>query len=85
MQQNEAKGKYAKRYAAALSPRDRDDRETFKVRRGVVGGYVDYLSQTDIAHCEAVLNRYQYHTVMNSLLGDSPSGEDYHAIARRAA
>ena len=31
-----------------LRPTDYDDPESFKVRRGIVGGYVDYLGKSDI-------------------------------------
>lgn len=34
--------------------------EAFKARRGVVGGYVDYLSQEDIDYCEAQLQAHSY-------------------------
>lgn len=36
-----------------LRPRDPDDVESFKTRRGVVGGYVDYLEPDEIAWMEA--------------------------------
>lgn len=32
----------------ALSPGDKEDAESYKTRRGVVGGFVDYLTQADI-------------------------------------
>lgn len=33
-----------------LRPGDPHEPETYKVRRGIVGGYVDYLSQADVAY-----------------------------------
>jgi hypothetical protein len=30
------------------------------VRRGVIGGYVDYLSEADLSYCEAVLAETGY-------------------------
>ena len=38
-----------------LRPGDRYDPESFKVRRGVVGGFRDYLSQEDICYVERAM------------------------------
>jgi hypothetical protein len=38
-----------------LRPGARDDSESFKARRGKVGGYVDYLDPSDMAYVEAVI------------------------------
>lgn len=40
-----------------LRPGDPDDPESYKTRRGVVGGYADYLSPADIAYVEEELAR----------------------------
>jgi hypothetical protein len=42
-----------------LRPGDASDPESYKVRRGRVGGFVDYLSPADVAHidCEFALRR----------------------------
>jgi Sulfotransferase domain len=56
----EASGELAHRYGPYLLPGDRNDGESFKVRRGVVGGYVDYLSEADLAYCESVLAETGY-------------------------
>ena len=40
-----------------LQPADPDDPESFKLRRGVVGGYRDYLAAADIAHIEERMAR----------------------------
>lgn len=37
---------------SALQPRDKDDPNSYKVRRGKVGGYVDYLSPETIVEVE---------------------------------
>jgi hypothetical protein len=41
-----------------LNLRDPSDPETYKVRRGIVGGYRDYLSAEDIEYCRKVIGRY---------------------------
>jgi hypothetical protein len=38
-----------------LRPGARDDGESFKARRGKVGGYVDYLAPSDLAYVDAVI------------------------------
>jgi len=38
-----------------LRPRDSHDEESFKVRKGKVGGYVDYLDPDDRAFVERVI------------------------------
>jgi hypothetical protein len=60
MQLAEANGELAKQYGEILRPGDRGDTESFKVRRGLVGGYRDYLSSNDLSWCEAVLARTNY-------------------------
>jgi hypothetical protein len=56
----EASGELAHRYGPYLLPGDRNDAESFKVRRGVIGGYVDYLSEADRSYCESVLAETGY-------------------------
>lgn len=41
----------------ALRPADEADTDSFKTRRGKVGGYVDYLSAEDIAYLNAELDK----------------------------
>lgn len=40
-----------------LRPADPSDPESFKVRRGRVGGFMDYLSPEDVAFCDAAMRR----------------------------
>ena len=59
-----------------LQPRDEQDPDSFKVRRGKVGGYRDYFSDEQVAEMEAVVRSrlspsYGYH--------DAPEG---HAASR---
>ena len=56
----EAKGELAHRYGQFLLPGDPNDAESFKVRRGVIGGYVDYLSEADQFYCDSVLAETDY-------------------------
>ncbi|TGR37597.1 sulfotransferase domain-containing protein, partial [Mesorhizobium sp. M8A.F.Ca.ET.198.01.1.1] len=60
MRQSEASGELGLRYGGKLRPRDPDDPESFKVRRGKVGGYLDYLDAEAIAYCDGVLARLDY-------------------------
>ncbi len=41
----------------ALAARDTNDPETFKARRGKVGGFGDYLGPEDVAFCNAEMAR----------------------------
>jgi hypothetical protein len=47
MQRLEASGRFSQ--AGAMRPRDLRDADSFKVRRGIVGGHRDYLSDADLA------------------------------------
>lgn len=58
MKQREAGGEYARRYGGRLKPRDPSDPESFKVRRGVVGGYQDTLSPDDVEYCATIILRH---------------------------
>ncbi|WP_269526199.1 sulfotransferase domain-containing protein [Coraliomargarita parva] len=42
-----------------LRPGDKNDPESYKVRKGKIGGYVDYLDEADIAYCEQALQEMQ--------------------------
>ena len=44
---------------------DYQNAETFKYRRGVVGGYTDYLTTEDIRYCNQLLEKYNYFENMN--------------------
>ena len=51
MQRKEARGEYS---TLSLTPADASDPESFKVRRGKIGGYADYLSEEDVAFMEVL-------------------------------
>jgi hypothetical protein len=38
-----------------LRPGDKNDPESFKVRKGKIGGYADYMTEADIAYCKKAL------------------------------
>jgi hypothetical protein len=50
----EEKGAYKDKFLAA---RNVGDTESFKARRGKVGGFVDYLDEDDVAYCNATMAR----------------------------
>jgi Sulfotransferase domain len=60
MRARERRGEYAAQYGKALTPADPADTQSFKVRLGVVGGYRASLSPSDVAFCEATLERLGY-------------------------
>lgn len=60
MRENESSGALAKQYGGILRPGDAADPESFKCRKGKVGGYDEYLSEGDIAYCERMLRQYRY-------------------------
>jgi hypothetical protein len=53
MQKMEAAGSFDSKI---LQPRDRNDPESFNVRRGRIGGYADYLSPSDIAYANKAMS-----------------------------
>jgi hypothetical protein len=68
MHEREATGEYFQQYGGTFSPGNEAEIETFKVRRGKIGGYRDYLSAEDVAYCEHVMNRYQYSDRIKSII-----------------
>jgi hypothetical protein len=44
----------------SMRPGNPGDPESFKVRKGKIGGYVDYLSEEDIAYIDQVTQEFQY-------------------------
>jgi len=60
MRAAEASGELGKRYGDILRPGQRNDEESFKVRRGIVGGYRNYLSQADLSYCEEIIAETGY-------------------------
>lgn len=65
MKTREKQGFYAEKYGSALKPLDMFDDRTYKVRRGVVGGYAQELSREDIGYCNSVLKENAYFRRLN--------------------
>jgi hypothetical protein len=53
MQKMEAAGTFDSKI---LQPRDMHDPESFNVRRGKIGGYVDYLRASDIEYANEAMS-----------------------------
>jgi hypothetical protein len=72
MRTREASGEYKDlyksdaRYRRMLRPTS-DNPESYKVRRGKVGGYADYLTAEDIIYCDNVLSRHSYFDRLDKL------------------
>ena len=46
--------------SSILRPADKDDPESYKVRKGQVGGYSEYLSEKDIEYIDEVIKNYKF-------------------------
>jgi len=61
MREQEEKGDLSKQYDKNIfGGTVADNPDSYKVRRGKVGGYVDYFSEKDLAYCDELLARYDY-------------------------
>lgn len=60
MKRKEATGQFNEKWGNILTPGDPTDPNSFKVRRGKVGGYRDELSAEDIAFCDQVIAETNY-------------------------
>jgi hypothetical protein len=58
MRNKESSGQSDERYGHRLRTVDSTDSDSFKVRRGVVGGYKDYLTENEILYCNNIMERY---------------------------
>jgi len=67
MQEMENSGELADKYGHILKPGDPTDVESFKCRKGKVGGYADYLSEDDIEYCNAMMAKYHYTELLNQV------------------
>jgi hypothetical protein len=78
MRTSEAKGDLAERYGKILRPSDVNDPESFKVRKGKIGGYRDYLSDDDVAYCDDLLQKCEYWSKLDKVFNEN--GLNYHPI-----
>lgn len=58
MRNKESSGQSDERYGHRLRTTDVTDSDSFKVRRGIVGGYRDYLTEDETLYCKNVMERY---------------------------
>lgn len=65
MQNLERRGVFRLRYGRRLKPGDPGNPDSFKVRRGKVGGYSRELSEADIAYCDAVIRESGLEGLLN--------------------
>ena len=56
----EMSGAGAAKWGVRLTPGDAADPESFKTRRGVVGGWRDYFTDGDEAYASSLFDRYDY-------------------------
>jgi len=60
LQKLEKQGSLAQIYGKRFQPTDPNQKESYKARRGIVGGYFDYLDQEDVEYCNSCLENYSY-------------------------
>lgn|GEM_PF-813779 len=68
MRSREASGAYRQRYGRQLSPGRPDDPDSFKVRKGRVGGYTEEMTTADIEWCNDMAYRLGYRERLADLL-----------------
>lgn len=59
MKAKETGGDYEEGYQHRLRPANPEDPDSFKVRKGIVGGYHQYLTDGDIAFCKEQIVQYR--------------------------
>jgi len=67
MREMENSGELAKKYGRILKPGDPTDVESFKCRKGKVGGYAEYLSEDDINYCDEMMEKYNYTQLLDQV------------------
>lgn len=60
MQALERSGELGSKYGKILTPGNQNDPESFKVRKGKIGGFTDYLTAEDIDFCSKLMAQHQY-------------------------
>jgi Sulfotransferase domain len=82
MQEDERSGAYAKRYGSVLLPGDVSDPDSYKVRRGQVGGYLDEMPPGTIDYADRVLAGCDYFVKVEQFAAASPARSGSAALAR---
>ncbi len=60
MQKLEKEGYFKDTFGEGLTPKNINDIESYKTRKGKVGGYVDYLTLEQIEYCNTIIKKYNY-------------------------
>ena len=63
----EKAGAFAKKYSKALTPGDSSNVESFKVRRGKVGGFAGYFTGDDLSFADQLMARYDYNQALQKV------------------
>ncbi|MFP4620043.1 MAG: sulfotransferase domain-containing protein [Bacteroidales bacterium] len=58
MQKLEKHGYFKKSFKRVLYPKDMNDQESYKTRKGKVGGFHEYFSDEDIEYCNQVMKEF---------------------------
>lgn len=72
MQARERAGTYTEVYGEILKPKNADDPNSFKVRRGKVGGFAEELNPEDIDYCNNILHQFRYYRESMRLKSENP-------------
>ena len=67
LHQMELSGEGRKQWGFRLSPGDQNDAESYKTRRGIVGGWRDYFSSDDDVYATEILERHDYFARLRAL------------------
>lgn len=54
MKRLEKQGFFKKEYGSILTPKNKKDKDSYKVRKGKIKGYIDYLNKKDLKYCKKV-------------------------------
>ncbi len=58
MHKLEKQGYFKKTFKGVLSPKDVNDKESYKTRKGRVGGFYEYFSEDDLEYCNQVMREF---------------------------
>jgi hypothetical protein len=83
MRRLELSGAGAAQWGVRLTPGDPTDPESFKTRRGVVGGWRDYFTAEDEAYASDLFDRYDYYPHVDAARQTGNSGHQRQPSAPR--